>query len=703
MNSPRGNAGRERFVPDEELGKLERQLESLVADDASEKLIREVLNAVNARHRELGRGGMLSSGDIVSQRYILAKCVGSGGFGTVWKAFDRELKRFVALKVLHPHHHYDKSPLARFFRGARQMLKLTHPNIVRVLKERGQDGIHLYFVMEFIAGENFYRTVVSGRSKREGLLDVIEQIGGALTFAHDRGIVHRDVKPGNILIDENGKAQLTDFDLVRAEDTNGLTHTGAIGSFVYAAPESMVSGKEADAQSDLCSLGITTVFALYGRDLPMAVVKDAPSLIASLDCNDRLKDVLEKSVEWDRSKRYASVAEFIKELRKATKTVTPVVINDLPRDGPPVSFLHRTVPAGAGSLEPHDWEVLLDAIENHECTPVLGAGVCAGRLPSFSELALQLATETGYPLADSDDLARVSQFVAERIGPVAAKREVLKMLGLSPIGQDYRQLDPPPNDDPHSFLAQLPLKLYITTNYDDFMFRALQQYRPRADRRHCRWYTPPKAMDVDERLARGLPSVERPLVFHLYGCNDEPLSLVVTENDRLDFMLSIGRNLNAVPPVIQGAIAQSSLLFIGYGLGDWDFRVLHRGLLSHVVQSQRWPHFIVQLTPFEYESGCVATLYMKNGDKITGTVISGDADHCKLKSGAVGTIPINLESVRHVQVVDPGGRHLAAIEDVKCYLTEYLGRMDMRVYWGTANQFVHELWRRWSTRRKRNG
>jgi SIR2-like domain len=354
--------------------------------------------------------------------------------------------------------------------------------------------------------------------------------------------------------------------------------------------------------------------------------------------------------------------------------------------------------ASAGGLDKGEWDALLDSIECDKCTPFLGAGACDGTLPKATRLAFDLATEQEYPLPDCDDLARVSQYVAVRSSPDSAKRTVLRMLGLleshrSPPSPALRD-----EHDPHNILAQLPLRMYITTNYDDFMVKALRRHDRRADRDHCHWYKPGNGNNLADEADWEPPSVNNPLVFHLHGCNDHPESLVLTEDDYLDFLVNLGRHLDVVPPVVQGAIAQSSLLFIGYGLRDWNFRVLHRVLLSEVQKSQQWPSFTVQLSPFEFRTGCHVTVYMKNGDKITGEVIAGEPKRLRLKAKDVGTIRVQREKVLHVQVVDPGKEPLEEIEEVKDYLTKYFGKMEIRVYWGTADQFVRELWRRWKLR-----
>ncbi len=393
---------------------------------------------------------------------------------------------------------------------------------------------------------------------------------------------------------------------------------------------------------------------------------------------------------------------FEKSAAEAAKEVARLLVQEDPHFA---SRRPRTVVSDYDSestkgLGDHEWSAILDAIECDLCVPFLGAGICAGSLPTASRLAFDLATETEYPLPDCDDLARVSQYVAVRSSPSIVKRRVLEMLGLRSNEETHVTANRATSDDPHEVLAQLPLKLYLTTNYDDFMFKALQRCGRDAIREHCRWYC-----DWHERT-NGSPqeplSVARPTVFHLHGSNDAPDSIVLTEDDYLDFLVNMSQDLNIVPPAIQGAIANSSLLFIGYGLRDWNFRILHRALLSQVLETQRWPSFAVQLTPFEYQPGCIATVYMKNGNRMTGEVTAGTTNRLVLKERTVGTIEIPRESVLHVQVVDPRNQPLAAFNEVKDYLQQYFSQINIRIYWGTAEQFVSELWTRWNSRRKEN-
>src|SRR5262249_16678639 len=149
------------------------------------------------------------------------------------------------IKVLHTNLAGDPQRRERFFRGAQAMMRLTHPAVTRVLAPKGEDDGFYYFVMEFIPGGNLREAVLECRVKRKDTLPLILRIGEALAMAHARGMIHRDVKPSNILIDEDCDTKLTDFDLVNAYDTTGGTRTGALGTVVYAAPECLDKPQEA--------------------------------------------------------------------------------------------------------------------------------------------------------------------------------------------------------------------------------------------------------------------------------------------------------------------------------------------------------------------------------------------------------------------------------------------------------------------------
>ena len=238
----------------------------------------------------------------------------------MWKAWDGEDNRLVALKVLHGHYSEDRGKRERFFRGARKMGELAHPHIVRVLDvECADDGWH-FFVMEYLGGGNFEQAVLRGELPPERRLEILLQAGEALEHAHRQGAVHRDVEPSNILLDDEQVAKLSDFDLVRAADTTGLTATRAMmGTVQFAAPESLESAGVAGPAADVYSLGSTAVFAFAGGRLPAWYYRDPQRAIAGLDCGQELKRALERATAFEEDQRFASVAGFRRALGRAAR------------------------------------------------------------------------------------------------------------------------------------------------------------------------------------------------------------------------------------------------------------------------------------------------------------------------------------------------------------------------------------------------
>lgn len=290
----------------------------------TDEVDREILNL----RRELRAGGQLHEGDALGQgRYTLVRRLGKGGFATVWEAHDEIRKERVALKVLHPELARDESRLERFFRGAREMAELSHAAVVRVLEQHGEDDGWHYFVMEYVPGGDLRRAVLENRLRADDVLRIIDRVGSALVAAHAKGLVHRDVKPANILIDATGLPRLTDFDLVAAADTTGGTRTGAIGTFMYAAPELMNRPQEADARADLYGLGMTAIFCLHGDDLPVTAVRRPDQVIAALQCSEEIRQVLTKAIEERAADRYADTAAFCAALRRAAAVGTDMQTN----------------------------------------------------------------------------------------------------------------------------------------------------------------------------------------------------------------------------------------------------------------------------------------------------------------------------------------------------------------------------------------
>lgn len=279
--------------------------------------IAEIDEEILEARRSQRAGAQLREGDVLSGRYELLDRAGKGGFATVWRAYDRDEECIVAVKVLHGHLGEERSRRERFFSGARQMAKLNHPGVVRVLQRKGRDGPHHYFVMEFLPDGDLHRAVLEGRlDAMEGLAAVL-RVGEALQAAHAADMVHRDIKPTNILLDADGWPKLTDFDLVRAGDTTlgTRTHVG-MGSMCYAAPEAMYAAQRADERSDVYSLAMCALFCLRGEPIRPDVLWNTEQYIVGLGCSDGIKAVLRKALSKQSTQRHESITVLCAALHK---------------------------------------------------------------------------------------------------------------------------------------------------------------------------------------------------------------------------------------------------------------------------------------------------------------------------------------------------------------------------------------------------
>lgn len=277
-------------------------------------------------------------------------------------------------------------------------------------------------------------------------------------------------------------------------------------------------------------------------------------------------------------------------------------------------------------MEERGWDILVSRLADGKVTPFLGAGAGYGTLPTGTQLANDWAARFDYPLGQTGDLTAVAQFLAVTRGPRWPKDLIVEDFA----GTGTPDFTSP--DEPHAFLACLDLPIYITTNYDGFMVEALRAAGKDPIQELCRWNPETREQGrtsvFDEPGFE--PTPERPVVFHLHGVIERPESLVLTEDDYLSFIVDISWHRKQLLPLrIQQALTGTSLMFLGYSLSDWDFKVIFRALVIAMEAELRRESVSVQLSPDE--------------------------------------------------------------QDVKSYLVQYLREKDIEVYWGDLQAFVQDL------------
>lgn len=290
-------------------------------------------------------------GTLVDNRYLIQSRLARGGMSTVYLATDKRLERDVALKVLHPHMADDPQFLDRLGREAKAAARLSHPHVVGVL-DQGEDGGIAYLVMEYIQGHTL-RDVINdkGALSPRLALALIDPVVEGLGAAHAAGLIHRDIKPENVLIADDGRIKLGDFGLARAISTS--TSTGAlIGTVAYLSPE-LVLGRQADARSDIYSVGIMLYEMITGRqpfggDVPIQVAyQHVNSAVAAPSVEvPGLATEVDELVQWctanDPEKRPVDGNALLSELRHIRTN-----LSDAELDLQPPAAIRSALPAVA--------------------------------------------------------------------------------------------------------------------------------------------------------------------------------------------------------------------------------------------------------------------------------------------------------------------------------------------------------------------
>ena len=283
-------------------------------------------------------------GKLLGNRYEIIEKIGNGGMATVYKATDKVLKRYVAVKILRDEFTTDEEFIKRFEVEAQSAARLTHPNIVSIY-DVGVDGNLYYIVMELIQGKTLKEIIIKERGPLpwKWSINVAIQIASALEMAHRNNIIHRDIKPHNIIITEDGIAKVTDFGIAKAVSNSTITAFGTtIGSVHYFSPEH-ARGGYTDAKSDLYSLGVVMYEMVTGKvpfdaDTPVSValkhMQEEPEEPIEVNPNlpTAVNKIIMRALKKDTTLRYQTASEMLIDLRKALKDPEGDFVDDTEYD-----------------------------------------------------------------------------------------------------------------------------------------------------------------------------------------------------------------------------------------------------------------------------------------------------------------------------------------------------------------------------------
>lgn len=277
---------------------------------------------------------------VLGNRYEILRKIGDGGMAFVYQARDKLLNRIVAVKVLRPEFVDDQEFLVKFKREAEAVASLSHPNIVNVY-DVGEDGKVHYIVMEYVDGQNLKEIIQEeGRLEEYTALDIAKQIARALSAAHRNGIIHRDIKPHNILISKDGRqVKVADFGIAKAVSSSTMTNMGSvIGSVHYISPE-QAKGKHLTSNADLYSLGIVLYEMIIGRvpfsgDSPISIaLKHINEDIAfteedKINIPNSVRTIISKMTQKEPANRYQTAEELIEDIEFVERNIDLPYIKD---------------------------------------------------------------------------------------------------------------------------------------------------------------------------------------------------------------------------------------------------------------------------------------------------------------------------------------------------------------------------------------
>ncbi|MBA7623130.1 Serine/threonine-protein kinase PknD [subsurface metagenome] len=286
----------------------------------------------------------LTTGSIFAERYQIIEELGKGGMGNVYKIFDKKIKEKVALKLLKPEIGTDKKTIERFSNELKFARKISHRNVCRMYDLGEEEGNH-YITMEYVPGEDLKSTIIRvGQLSVGKTIFIAKQVCEGLAEAHRLGVVHRDLKPQNIMLDKEGNVRIMDFGIARSLKTKRLTAAGVIiGTPEYISPE-QVEGKETDQRSDIYSLGVILYEMITGRipfegetPLSIAVKHKSETPQDPKELNSQIPEDLARLIlrcmEKDKEKRYQGADELLSELIKIEKGI-PTTERVIPKRKP---------------------------------------------------------------------------------------------------------------------------------------------------------------------------------------------------------------------------------------------------------------------------------------------------------------------------------------------------------------------------------